>query len=108
MYIVWLLVVAGGPLLLGAVMVYGQYKKRALSPEEARNRTAAIDELYQRAPQHEGPAADRLPVSSKVSNLASSQNGTTVKIEETSPNAVTSNSNDVTKKQPIKRSGDRA
>jgi len=42
----WVLVVAGGPVLLGAVMAYGMMKSRRLSRRENELRDEAIREMY--------------------------------------------------------------
>lgn len=45
--LLWLLVVAGGPLLLAAVLGYAHVRRRALSRSEQRLRDQATRRLYE-------------------------------------------------------------
>lgn len=40
------LAVAGGPILLGSVIVYAILRNRRLTPGERQQRSEAVDELY--------------------------------------------------------------
>lgn len=42
----WLLVVAGGPLLIGLVLAYGMLNRRRLTAREEIKREEAIRDLY--------------------------------------------------------------
>ena len=42
----WLLVVAGGPLLIALVLAYGMLRRRRLTGVEKRAREDAIERLY--------------------------------------------------------------
>jgi hypothetical protein len=44
----WLLAVAGGPILLGAALVYAILRQRRLTSSERRRQLGAEDELYDR------------------------------------------------------------
>jgi hypothetical protein len=44
----WLLVVAGGPLLIAVVIVYALFTRRRLSPREKQAQTEATERLYDR------------------------------------------------------------
>ena len=43
----WLLVVAGGPLLIALALAYGMMRSRKLSRGEERAREGAIERLYE-------------------------------------------------------------
>lgn len=42
----WLLLVAGGPVLLGAAVAYALLTRRRMTPDEKAARKRATDELY--------------------------------------------------------------
>jgi len=44
--VLWLLVVAGGPLLIGIVLAYGMLNRRRLTPSEDAKRNQAIRKMY--------------------------------------------------------------
>jgi hypothetical protein len=53
----WLLVVVGGPLLIGLALAYGMMRSRRLSRTEERVREDAIERLYD---EKDRPAATEM------------------------------------------------
>jgi hypothetical protein len=45
----WILVVAGGPLVLGLAIAYGMYNQRRLTAREEHRRDKAIKDMYNKS-----------------------------------------------------------
>lgn len=57
----WLLVVAGGPLLIALVLAYGMMRSRKLTGAEERDREDAIERLYDKKEDSDRVRADMEP-----------------------------------------------
>jgi len=57
----WLLVVAGGPLLIALVLAYGMLRSRKLTGSEERAREDAIERLYDKKNDRDHVGAELEP-----------------------------------------------
>jgi hypothetical protein len=46
--VLWLLIVAGGPILIGLAIAYGIFNRRTLTAEEKAAQRDSVDHLYDR------------------------------------------------------------